>query len=319
MPLLQGNGITPCNTNFASMFALIGNEREVSFKWVLEQYISMLDENAIEHPYVVLSDLDRAFKNAAQATFHDNRTKHQICLWHVMKNVAHNIRKKWNGSLDGTFIGEHGGDVGSAPKLRPHEARAAQKGNITEEEAESLRVERDKRAGNVASAWLDPSDQRARGEHTRPLAQVVINKRCGYMPTDSDSDRRFKPNADGILAAWKECVYAEEKEIYHENWARLKEEFPDQPEIVIYLNDTYNPWVLQFAQFAVKLHRNFGLKVTSRVEIQHHALKNQLKNRLADLPQLHAAIDEMRRLQEERFESLLSTSKEKRITKHEKT
>ncbi|KAI0998025.1 hypothetical protein K3495_g10164, partial [Podosphaera aphanis] len=40
---------------------------------------------------------------------------------------------------------------------------------------------------------------------------------------------------------------------------------------------------------------------------------------MADLLQLHAAIDEMRRLQEERFESLLSTSKKKRITKHEKT
>lgn len=162
-------------------------------------------------------------------------------------------------------------------------------------------------------AYLSPEDQANRHlpSVTTPIKQAVAN-RAGYAP--QGNTRRFLSDADGILAAWKECVYAETQDDYHNNWNRLKQEFPDQMAIVNYLNDTYNCWVFQFAQFAVKQHRNYGLKVTSRVESQHAALKRNLRNRLADLHQLHRSIQEMLRRQEERWLDGVSNEKEKHIT-----
>lgn len=145
------------------------------------------------------------------------------------------------------------------------------------------------------------------------LSQAMANK-SGYA---NGGDRRFEPDADGILAAWKECVYAETKDEYHKRWQRLNAEFPEQTAIIEYINATYNCWVEQFAQWAVKQHRNYGLKVTSRVESQHSALKRHLRNRLADLDQLHNAIKEMLRLQEVRWLNGISNEKEKHITAFE--
>lgn len=154
MPLLQATGMTPIGSNYSCIFALISDEREEAFRWVLQRFLELLDAHDIPHPHVILSDLDRAFKNAALDTFNNDRTKQQICLWHLMKNVVHNVKKKWNGSLDGTIVGEYGGGVGSGIKsntLTLEEDLAFKEGHITEAEAELLLVEKDVRSGYIAA------------------------------------------------------------------------------------------------------------------------------------------------------------------------
>ena len=47
-----------------------------------------------------MSDFDTAFKNAARTVF--PTAQQQLCIWYIMKNVLHNVRKKWNGPLEGT-------------------------------------------------------------------------------------------------------------------------------------------------------------------------------------------------------------------------
>lgn len=58
------------------------------------------------------TDFDKALKKAAR-TAYPNTVKHQLCVWHILKNVAPNVKKLWNGSLEGTELGSRGGGVGS--------------------------------------------------------------------------------------------------------------------------------------------------------------------------------------------------------------
>jgi hypothetical protein len=68
-------------------------------------------EHDISRPLVIMNDYDKAFKRAARALYDD--AKHQICVWHILKIVAHNIRRLWIGTLNGAIIGGQQGGVGS--------------------------------------------------------------------------------------------------------------------------------------------------------------------------------------------------------------
>ena len=66
----------------------------------------MAASESIPDPLVLISDYDCAFKRAGQSVY--PYTQQQICLWHVMKNVVYNVKKKWNGPLEGSLLGEVG-------------------------------------------------------------------------------------------------------------------------------------------------------------------------------------------------------------------
>ena len=97
----------------------------------LNELLKLAANEAINLPYVILSHFDLAFKNAASNAFSDSMTKHQMCLWHIMKDVAHNVKKKWTGPLEGTVLGESGGGAGSNLK---HQAVGQAVDNCNSEE-----------------------------------------------------------------------------------------------------------------------------------------------------------------------------------------
>ena len=61
----------------------------------------MAEDYSIPFPLVIMSDYDKAFKNAARKVFEASQ---QLCVWHILKNVIHNIKQKWDGAL-GDFAG----------------------------------------------------------------------------------------------------------------------------------------------------------------------------------------------------------------------
>src|ERR1700735_4568710 len=61
----------------------------------LNELLKLAANEAINLPYVILSHFDLAFKNAASNAFSDSMTKHQMCLWHIMKDIAHNKEQSW--------------------------------------------------------------------------------------------------------------------------------------------------------------------------------------------------------------------------------
>lgn len=133
MPLCLVSGVTPLHTSFLIAWCLLSGKKAESFALVLTQlqacakehgaicqYDRDTDMNApvwVHEPHVILSDFDKAFKRAARAAY-PSIVKHQLCVWHILKNVAHNIKDKWVGSLEGTAFNDRGGGTGSAGATR---------------------------------------------------------------------------------------------------------------------------------------------------------------------------------------------------------
>lgn len=108
MPLAQITGVTRVNTTFHIAWALLLNERLVSYRWMLRQHETVAndtpDMRPIQEPLALVSDFDNSFRTACHIVYPGTWT--QICCWHVMKNVAYNMRMKWNGSLKGRELEE---------------------------------------------------------------------------------------------------------------------------------------------------------------------------------------------------------------------
>ena len=113
MPLLQVTTSTNFGTNAALSFCLVSHKDTESFTWGLKQMKSLLEREKLPDPGVIISDFDTAFKKAA-ALFPG--AKQQICLWHIVKNVILNVKKKWNSTLEGTSLMESDG----AGSMLPH-------------------------------------------------------------------------------------------------------------------------------------------------------------------------------------------------------
>lgn len=206
------------HTTFNIAYCLLSGEREGCFSWVLNTIQSLLTEYEIALPQVIISDYDKAFKKACRAIFNDG-IQHQICLWHVMKNVAFNTKKKWDGSLEGTALGERGSD-GS-------HLREPEEGDNFDINPANY----DSSARLIGVRLLNKDD---RAQHLsqgirNPYAHPTTN---GHAPRGSD--RKWIDNADGFLCAWAAVVYAGTEEQFFEEWEVLKNEFRHQPGTFVY-------------------------------------------------------------------------------------
>jgi hypothetical protein len=104
--------MTSLDTTFNIAFALLGGETQDYFNWALQQLRTFTQQEEIEDPFVIINDYDKAFRNAAMAVYLDT-VKLQLCLWHIMKKVAHHVKIKWQGSLEGTVLAESVSGPGS--------------------------------------------------------------------------------------------------------------------------------------------------------------------------------------------------------------
>jgi hypothetical protein len=210
MPLLQINGVTAIHTTFNIGYCLLSGEREECFTWVLSVLQELLSLKGIPLPKVIISDFDKALKKAARAIFPN--VQHQICLWHVMKNIAHNTKKKWVGTLEGTALGDQGSD-----------------GSHLREEEQGFSINPanySHQARTVGVRLLSTADrQQHLGSEYRNNQLQPINS----QQENALSGRKWVLNADGFLSAWKAVVYAETETDFNEQWRVLKAEFASQP------------------------------------------------------------------------------------------
>lgn len=85
--------------------------------------------------------------------------------------------------------------------------------------------------------------------------------------------------------------------------------------ILDYIRRTYLGVRYEFAIFATRSLRNFGVKATARTESSHAALKSQLRNRKGDLHELHTGILDMLNSQRGALEHIISNEKYKTLPK----
>src|SRR3954453_5429227 len=88
--------MTGLNTAFPIAFALNTSEDEPAFTWCLQKLHKWALAWTIPEPLVALTDCDLALKNALTAVFED--TQQQLCIWHILKNIAKYIKTHWQGN-----------------------------------------------------------------------------------------------------------------------------------------------------------------------------------------------------------------------------
>jgi hypothetical protein len=200
MPLLQIGGLTGLHTNFCVGFSLTSGEAEEDFLWSLEQLKTLAQGDdfggPINFPLAIMSDYDNAFKNAARKVF--QKAKQQLCVWHIMKNVVHNIKQKWRGPL-----GDFAGGV-----------------------SENARI-----AGPASDANSDQYNDRGDEVYASDEAlQAVLQPESSQQIVDPSvlkpKERRrlatdYENTPAGLLEAWRAVVYAPTKEEFDECWKTL--------------------------------------------------------------------------------------------------
>ena len=198
--LLQIYGLTYIYITFNVAYYLLSGEKEDYFSQVLSVLQLLLIEYEILPPFVIISDYDKVFKKAYRKLFNDG-VQYQICLQHVIKNVAFNTKKRWLGSFKGTSLREQG-TAGSY-----------------------LRDDKDDDGiGVVASQLL------AKEDYNYHLPEAICNSRLhlatdGYVMAPSC---RWLDNVDGFLYAWAVVVYSDIEEQFWDNWNTLMNEFREQ-------------------------------------------------------------------------------------------
>ncbi|GJC90577.1 PKS-NRPS hybrid synthetase CHGG_01239 [Colletotrichum liriopes] len=96
-PLFEINGISAINSTFPIAYGLGPHEDEEYFTWCFRQLEELRQEVKISLPHVIISDFDKALKNAALAVYPN--VQQRICLWHIINNVVKHAKAKWKGPI----------------------------------------------------------------------------------------------------------------------------------------------------------------------------------------------------------------------------
>jgi hypothetical protein len=120
-----------------------------------------------------------------------------------MRNVIHNIKKKWDGPLEGSRLIEGP----KTPGLTIPD---------TDDEAE-IEIQ-------IARQLLHPEDRLALNGEVPEVSNIQARME---IPQDPNK-RRYSINPDGILSVWEDVVYADTEDIFRNNWITLTKEFYNQ-------------------------------------------------------------------------------------------
>ncbi|KAF5477038.1 hypothetical protein F2P56_003717 [Juglans regia] len=86
MPFAPFVGVNHHGQSILFGAALISNEDTDTFVWLFETWLKCMDGRA---PKAIITDLDRAMKNAIAIVFPN--TRHRFCLWHIMRKLPEKL------------------------------------------------------------------------------------------------------------------------------------------------------------------------------------------------------------------------------------
>ncbi|KAK4068501.1 hypothetical protein Purlil1_13791 [Purpureocillium lilacinum] len=116
LTLFQVTGHTCLKSVYNAAFGLIDNERREGFQFLTEAVRELTERHGILLPDVVITDYDKAMKEALDNQFPDSQQ--QLCIHHINANVLLNAKRKWKNAGEG---GESDGD-GSSCSEQTHAA-----------------------------------------------------------------------------------------------------------------------------------------------------------------------------------------------------
>ncbi|XP_042950403.1 protein FAR1-RELATED SEQUENCE 5-like [Carya illinoinensis] len=86
MPFAPFVGVNHHGQSILLGAGLISSEDTETFTWLFETWLNCMDGNA---PNAIITDQDRAMKNAIAVVFPNSR--HRFCLWHILKKVPEKL------------------------------------------------------------------------------------------------------------------------------------------------------------------------------------------------------------------------------------
>ncbi|KAK9234659.1 hypothetical protein V1525DRAFT_42335 [Lipomyces kononenkoae] len=155
-------------------------------------------------------------------------SKFKYVSWHVMKNVAYNVKLKWQGTLEGTTLGSTISGIGSRIRAEDDEDGAGE----DQDNSEFIpQRQTDHQAGIIGTRLLEDDDRRDRlGRRARYNENIALEPQWPLL----GASRQFQNDADGVLLAWKAVVYSPTEEEFWKAWDKLVEEFPQQERTYCY-------------------------------------------------------------------------------------
>lgn len=219
MPLLNITGTNCFNKNFHVGFGLASGEAQGDFQWHLNCLESLRTRYEIGTPKVILSDFDRGFKNAVMQTWPTARQ--QLCVWHVLKNVAFHVKKKWiqphNVSEEILKPVDENIQVGPNSIIQDNDAGPDVHDDAEhDEDSDDEIVDEDETAGWNATQALRHGISHAEKVIVRGESELSAEKRV------------WEDTQEDFLKAFKAVVYADEEDGYKRLWEQLKKEFARQ-------------------------------------------------------------------------------------------
>ncbi|XLT22736.1 hypothetical protein HN873_054028 [Arachis hypogaea] len=85
-PLVVFSGVNHHNQTIVFAAALVANETEETYKWLLQQFLEGMKGKA---PECVITDGHGAMKKAIESVFPNSY--HRLCAWHLLRNATSNI------------------------------------------------------------------------------------------------------------------------------------------------------------------------------------------------------------------------------------
>jgi len=237
LALFQIVGLNHLGMAFSCGFGLINNERQEGFDWLMAQVDSIRTLIGARPPVVTITDYDKAMRAAVAERY--PLAKPQICVFHLNKNGALNIKRLWDKAAASA--------VAAAMGLKPPPSQEEQ-----EKDLDSV---------------LDHQDETIVDRGNRPL-----DEEPGAPPEALEYSMR------GIYKLWEGVVYAPTIEEHTGAWTRLKDFFPQQTKIIAYFESTWFPVVEQWAGCYINKNLNFGQRTTSPVESVNRYLKSFVMN-----------------------------------------
>jgi MULE transposase domain len=248
-------------TNLGSIanvgFGLLRSEKEEGFYWVVEALDRFRTYLQLPSPTVIITDKEMALKNALSAVFPS--TQQQLCIFHLNKNMALNIKRKCKDATSAEEINAE--DEAVEPPLRSLDDLEAESDKEEEDEDEDIGV--------------------------RDLNRPAIEGATDYTLPGLLDDTPF-----GIYTLWRVMVYTAKEEDFDNAWERMQTEF-NRPSLVSYVKKHLIPFKEQWACCYINRYMNFGQRTTSPTEASHRNLKSYLLKGTSTLFRLAEVIQTM--------------------------
>ena len=290
MPLFNVTGISNIGSIFNAAFGLLDGEDEDEFTWAVEKLEEIRQSYNIQQPFVVLTDMERALKNALGRIWPD--AQQQLCLWHICQHVALEAKKRWKGPRGAPSANAPSANAPSAS------ARSANAPSASARSASARSANAPSASAPLANAPLANAPSASAPSASAPSASInealLATTSRDQQPLEAVPTPPDIPHTpQGLTMLWKCAVQAPREEEFEEAWARILQEFPEQEAIIEYIVNTWFPWRRQFLNCYTSQYRNHGIRVTSRVESSHAEIKSYLYNGQADLLFLIQSIQQM--------------------------